>query len=312
MAVPIVSVVMPTFNRLEYVRAAVASVYAQTFESWELIVTDDGSGEETRLFLRSPPDSRTTVVFNDHIGIPAAVRNRGIARARGRYVAFLDSDARWAPEKLRRQVALMESTPNRRWSYTAVRRIDANGHEIHARSVPWVPYSGSILEQVLRVDAQIATPAVMAELAFVRELGGFDEKMRFVEDYDLWSRMALQSEVAVDATPLVDVRSHAEHFTSDRIGNLGGWASLYTKMERLVPTPHLRALCRRRKREYLLLLVTQQARVRDWAGLREAAVAAARARAFSPRGWLRIAKAAALPRRRADASNSVLRDRPRE
>jgi glycosyltransferase involved in cell wall biosynthesis len=307
MAAPIVSVVMPTFNRVEYVRAAVASVYAQTFESWELIVVDDGSDDVTRRFLSSPPDRRMSTVFRSHTGIPAVVRNRGIALARGRYVAFLDSDDQWAPEKLRRQIGLMQSEPTRRWSYTAVRRIDAHGSEIHTRSVPWAPYSGSILEQVLRVDAQIATPAVMAELTFVRELGGFDEKMRFVEDYDLWSRMALESEVAVDATPLADVRSHAEHFTSDRIGNLGGWVHLYAKMEGLVPAAHLRALCRRRKREYFLLMAAQQARVRDWIGLRQTVVAAARARAFSPRGWLSVAKAVAFSDRRQNPS-APLRD----
>jgi glycosyltransferase involved in cell wall biosynthesis len=301
MPTPVVSVVMPTFDRLEYVRAAVASVYAQTFDAWELIVVDDGSGEATRRFLSSPRDERMTVVFNAHTGIPAVIRNRGLARARGRYVAFLDSDDRWAPEKLRRQLALMESAPTRRWSYTAVRRIDADGREIHARSVPWAAHSGSILEQVLRVDAQIATPTVMAELEFVRDLGGFDENMRFIEDYDLWSRMALRSEVAVDATPSTDVRSHAEQFTLDRIGKLRGWASLYAKMESLVPTSRLRAMCRKRKREHLLLLAAQHARLRDWAGLGEAAVAAARARAFSPRGWLRVVKAASLPPRR-DAS----------
>ncbi len=130
MAPPIVTVVMPTFNRLEYLRAAVASVYAQTFEDWELIVIDDGSDDETRRFLRSPPDPRMSVIFHSHTGVPAAIRNRGIARARGRYVAFLDSDDLWAAEKLQRQLALMESEPARRWSYTAVRRIDADGLEI--------------------------------------------------------------------------------------------------------------------------------------------------------------------------------------
>ena len=286
---------MPTHDRLEYLRAAVASVYAQTFEDWELIVVDDGSGAETRQFLGSPPDERMSSIFQAHTGIPAAARNRGIAHARGRYVAFLDSDDCWAPDKLRRQLDLMDSAPNCRWSYTAVRRIDAAGREIQARSVPWVAYSGSILEQVLRVDAQIATPAVMAELEFVRELGGFDDNMRFVEDYDLWSRMALKSEVSVHAAPLTDVRSHTEHFTSDRAGNLYGWASLYAKMERLTPTPNLRSLCRERKREHLLLLAAHQARCRDWVGMRRTIVAAARAGASSPRGWLRIARAAALP-----------------
>jgi len=157
---------------------------------------------------------------------------------------------------------------------------------------------------VLRVDAQIATPTVMAELAFVRELGGFDEKMRFVEDYDLWSRMALQSEVAVDTAPLADVRSHTEHFTSNRIGNLGGWASLYEKMESLVPTRRLRALCRKRKGSYFLSLAAEQARARDWLGMRKSVVAAARARASSPLGWLRIARAATLPGQRLSGAES--------
>jgi glycosyltransferase involved in cell wall biosynthesis len=292
---PLVSVVMPTFDRIEYARAALASVYAQTVADWELIVVDDGSTLEMRQFLAAETDPRTTVVLHAHTGIPAVLRNVGIARARGKYVAFLDSDDRWASDKLRRQLALLTADPERRWSYTAVRRIDGAGREILERHVPWVPHEGSIVEQVLRVDAQIAMPAVMAETAFVRDLGGFDESMRFAEDYDLWARMALRSAVAVDSAPLADVRSHAEHFTADRSGNLAGWAKLYTKLEHLVPTPRLRTLCRKRKRDFLLLLAAEHARARDWSGMRFAAGAAARAGAASPRGWLRVVRAAAWP-----------------
>jgi glycosyltransferase involved in cell wall biosynthesis len=291
---PLISVVMPTYNRLHYIRAAVASVLAQNFADWELIVIDDGSDDDTRLYLSTLSDARIAIGFCEHTGMPAVCRNRGIARARGRYVAFLDSDDAWAPEKLQRQLALMRSSPGKRWSYTAVRRIDADGREVHSRSARWVAHSGWILEQVLRIDAQIATPAVMAELEFVREIGGFDETMRFVQDYELWARMALHSEAAVDPAPLADVRSHAEHFTSDRIGKLRCWAALYAKMEGLVPTQSLRVLCRQRKREHLLLLAAQQARVRDWKGMRQTAVAAAESGAWSPLGWLRVARAAAL------------------
>jgi hypothetical protein len=123
--------------------------------------------------------------------------------------------------------------------------------------------------------------------------------------------MALRSEVAVDGTPLADVRSHDEHFTFDRTGGLSGWADLYAKMEGLVAAPPVRALCRTRKRDYLLSLAAQQARARDWPGMRQTVVAAARARAFSPRGWLRLAKAAALARREK-ASHAPLEDTPRE
>jgi glycosyltransferase involved in cell wall biosynthesis len=297
MTAPLVSVVMPTFNRLEYLRSAVASVRSQTFEDWELIVVDDGSEEETRRFLSRQRDSRTSVAFGEHAGIPSVIRNRGIAQARGRYVAFLDSDDEWAPNKLAHQLALMQAAPGRRWSYTAVRRIDSDGGEIRTRSVPWIPHCGQVLEQVLRIDAQIATPTVMAELAFVRELGGFDERMRFIEDYDLWSRMALQSEVSVDPEPSTFVRSHAQHFTLNRVGTLEGWAQLYAKMEPLVPE-HLRTLCRARRREFLLSLAAQQARTGDWIGMWR--TAAACAGAWSPSGWLRIAGAMARPASRLE------------
>lgn len=297
MAAPTVSVVMPTFNRVEYLQAAIASVYAQTFRDWELIVVDDGSDEQTLNFLRSRRDPRTTLLCGAHTGNPAVVRNQGLEVARGRYAAFLDSDDRWREDKLERQVALLESAPARRWSYTAVRRIDGGGRVFARSGVPWVPYSGAILEQVLRIDAQIATPAVMAELAFVRELGGFDEQLRFSEDYDLWARMALRSEVSVDREATADVRSHAEHFTFDRAGKLGGWDAFYAKMEGLVPTPELRVLCRRQRREYVLLLAAQQARAGDWVGMRHSLRTAVESQAWSPRGWLRVAKAAALPNR---------------
>ena len=119
---------MPTFNRLEYLRAAVASVYAQTFEDWELIVIDDGSGDETRRFLRSPPDPRMSVVFCSHT---RGTRPSFAIKASRGHAA--DTSRSWTlttggpPEKLQRQLALMESKPARRWSYTAVRRIDADG-----------------------------------------------------------------------------------------------------------------------------------------------------------------------------------------
>lgn len=297
MEAPLVTVVLPTFNRLELLRIAVDSVLAQTFTAWELIVVDDGSHDETRNFLRGLRDPRVSVTFAEHTGVPAVVRNRGIARARGRYVAFMDSDDKWAPQKLLTQLVLMRSSPKCRWSYTAVRRIDADGNEILTRSVNWAPHAGWIMAQVLCVDAQIATPSVMAELELVRELGGFDESMRFIEDYDLWARMALESEAAVESTPLVDVRSHTEHFTQDRAGKLDGWVNFYSKMETLVRTRPLRALCRQRKSESLLALAAEQAKRRDWVGMRSTLLAATRARAFRPLGWLRVARAAASPAR---------------
>ena len=97
MAAATVSVVLPTFNRLKFLRPAVESVYAQTFTDWELIFADDGSDLETRQYLQSLENRpRVTVVWLPHTGRPAIVRNAAVSRAVGEYVAFLDSDDLWA------------------------------------------------------------------------------------------------------------------------------------------------------------------------------------------------------------------------
>src|SRR5580698_5420059 len=118
---PVVSIILPTFERLQYLRATVASVYRQTVQDWELIVADDGSETETRAYLRTlEADSRVKLLWLEHTGIPAIVRNAALHAARGEYVAFLDSDDLWTPEKLSQQLALLRSRPGCGWCYTAV------------------------------------------------------------------------------------------------------------------------------------------------------------------------------------------------
>src|SRR5579863_3753675 len=91
-----VSVVLPAFNRLRFLRPAIESVSAQTFADWELIIADDGSDLETRQYLQSfADDPRVTVVWLEHTGKPSMVRNAAVLRAAGEYVAFLDSDDLW-------------------------------------------------------------------------------------------------------------------------------------------------------------------------------------------------------------------------
>src|SRR5690606_25847797 len=108
----------------------------------------------------------------------------------------------------------------------------------------WIPHSGAILEQVLRLEAKIAMPTVMADVGLLREVGGFDEKLRFAEDYDLWARLSLRSGVSCESRQLADVRTHGEQFsvgaTAEHESWPMSWASLYAKMEDLVPTRRLR------------------------------------------------------------------------
>ena len=216
----VVSIVLPTYNRLTYLRAAVESILAQSFTDWELIIADDGSGAQTRAYLGGLADEpRVRVIYLPHTGNPGAVRNIAIRSARGHYLAFMDSDDLWMPTKLAAQLVVQRANPSRRWSYTAVLRIDADGRTLSTetpgqRVVP----AGSIFPRLLTLEVGVATPSVLAERSLVEELGGFDEAQSFFEDYDLWLRMSLRSEVAVVPDQLVKIRSHSEHYSADRAG----------------------------------------------------------------------------------------------
>src|SRR4249920_2199336 len=112
---PAVSIILPTYNRLTYLQEAVQSVLDQTAGDWELIVVDDGSTDESVAWLESLGEPRVSVVREQHTGNRSALRNVGVERARAEWIAFLDSDDRWHPEKLQRQLALQRANPRYRW-----------------------------------------------------------------------------------------------------------------------------------------------------------------------------------------------------
>src|SRR5688572_30016415 len=120
---PEVSVILPVYDRPEYLGVAIASVLGQTFAGWELVVVDDGSGDVATLaILDALRDPRMRIVRQEHTGSPAATRNAGIAEAQGTFLAFLDSDDVWLPDKLAVQLAAMQAQPALGWSYGPVER----------------------------------------------------------------------------------------------------------------------------------------------------------------------------------------------
>jgi glycosyltransferase involved in cell wall biosynthesis len=253
-----VSVVLPTFNRLKFLQQAIESVYAQTLADWELVIADDGSDLETRQYLqRLADDPRVTVAWLAHTGKPSMVRNAALLRATGEYIAFLDSDDLWAARKLERQIAILRASVTCRWSYTAFLQVDGTGNPLpEEQSRPWVPFEGDIFEQVVTGRAQIRTPSVLATRQLISQAGGFDEELLSGEDYDLWLRLALRSEVAIVDEPLVYVRRHPASHTSDWQSAFVGRDSSLNKRQQLVDAGRRSLLREERMRNALKLAAT--------------------------------------------------------
>jgi glycosyltransferase involved in cell wall biosynthesis len=251
-ASPLVSVVVPTFNRLSYLREAIAAVFAQTYGNWELIVVDDGSTDGTAEFLRGIKEERLRVVMMDHTGNPALLRNAGIRESRGEFIAFLDSDDRWKPEKLAAQLRGFAAEPECRWRYCGFERVDAAGHAMGPSRRTWTPERGWVLERLLRLEAVVPTPTVMVERALFDEAGGFDESFPHVEDYELWFRLATRSPVGVDAEPLAVVGVSSGTHSSDRHAMNLAWARVYRETAARV-SPEQARLCRAKEAEHISL-----------------------------------------------------------
>jgi glycosyltransferase involved in cell wall biosynthesis len=232
---PMVSIVLPVYGRLRYLRQSIESVFVQDFTDWELIIADDGSDDETRDYLRSigqRPGVR--VLWLAHTGNPGSVRNAALAEARGCYIAFLDSDDYWLPGKLTRQLAAMRTDGKRRWSYTAYECVDEAGRPIEMR---WVPYSGAIFDQILTMDAYVAMPTVLAERALVEEAGRFDPGQVQHGDYELWLRLVMRSDVLLVDEPLARVRNHQQHYTRGGTWALRWKRRMFEKVQGLVSDP---------------------------------------------------------------------------
>ena len=182
---PQISVVIPVYNRELTVKRAIDSVLAQELHPDEIIVVDDGSTDPTPEILKSY-DHKIQIVRQENKGVSAA-RNRGVETASGKWIAFLDSDDEWTPDKLQKQLACYRLHPNMRILQTEERWIRNN-----MRVNPGKKYSkksGNIFKNCLKTCI-VGPSTVMCERSLLMEMGGFDEKLPVCEDYDLWIRIA--------------------------------------------------------------------------------------------------------------------------
>ena len=193
-----VSVVVPVFNRARLVQRAIDSVLAQGINGVELIVVNDGSTDGTAASLAAYGDA-VTVVTQENRGVSAA-RNAGAARARGRYIAFLDSDDCWLPGKLAAQLSFFGANPEAQICQTDEIWI-RNGARVNPKRRHRKP-SGWIFEPSLAL-CLVSPSAVMLHRRLWEEMGGFDESLPACEDYDMWLRVSTRYPVFLIPRPLI-------------------------------------------------------------------------------------------------------------
>lgn len=187
----LVSVIIPTFNRAEKVQRAVSSVLSQTFMDYEVIVVDDGSSDQTAEALASFQNRITYIAHTENKGVSAA-RNTGIRASKAPFIAFLDSDDHWLPEKLDVQMRFFQENPEAVACQTEELWI-RNGKHVNPRNKHLKP-SGDIFEASLK-RCLVSPSAVMLKRSLLEQVGLFDEELPVCEDYDLWLRMSSQHPV---------------------------------------------------------------------------------------------------------------------
>lgn len=186
------SVVIPVYNRRQWVGRAIRSVLQQTCCDWEVLVVDDASEDDTAARVHSEFGDAVRLIRLPHNSGVSAARNRGIEKVRGEWVAFLDSDDEWLPHKLEKQRAELERSQrlichtDEIWVRNGVR---VNPHKHHQK------YGGDIFLKALELCVMSPSSIVIHRSVFA-EVGLFDEALPACEDYELWLRIAARYEVA--------------------------------------------------------------------------------------------------------------------
>lgn len=193
---PLVSVVIGTFNRETYVRQAVDSVLEQTFRDFEVIVVDDASTDRTPEILKNYGDRIRLIRRDYNSGLPSMPRNQAVGLARGRYVAFLDSDDFWYPSKLKMQVGFMDTHPDIALSHTFCHVVDEASRPLYVRREKEMPAEGDLFGRLVK-ECFITTSTVMIRKEVFARIGGFDEspQLRRGEDHVFFLRAVREGKI---------------------------------------------------------------------------------------------------------------------
>jgi glycosyltransferase involved in cell wall biosynthesis len=194
-----ISVIIPTYNRAEFLRVAVDSVIGQSLQEFELIIVDDGSTDDTEAMLSATyQDDRIRYIYQENSG-PSAARNIGIKAASYDMIAFLDSDDHFAPQKLEMQAKEMKDNPDVLVSHT--QEVWYRHAKLLNQKKKHRKDDGYIFARCLEICA-VGMSTIMVKKELLDKVGLFDESMPCCEDYDLWLRASIRNHFLLVDSPL--------------------------------------------------------------------------------------------------------------
>lgn len=231
---PKVSVVIPLYNGARYITKTVDSVLAQTFKDYEIVIADDGSTDGSSEILHGLYGNNIKYFKQDNSGISSA-RNMAIRESRGEFIALLDHDDMWFPDKLAKQMELFNKIPGLGLVYSNSFIIDGYGARQGTLFDIEPPHSGYVFYDLLRANF-IPVMTALIRKSVINETGLFNEQFRIVEDWDFFLRIAKIYEVGYIDEPLAEYRVHPSGFSKKRIlmlKELNEVIDLYTGKEKV-------------------------------------------------------------------------------
>ncbi len=208
-SLPKVSIVVPTYNRGNFIQEMIESVISQTYDNWELIIVDDGSTDNTAEIITPYISNRIHYHSLEHTGRSFA-RNYGIGNSTGELIAYLDSDDVFLPTKLEKQVKWLLEHPEYAMVYTSALHINDCGDFLPALYV--AECGGHIYNKVaMFLPVTITLPSVLIRKEIQDKIGGFDLGLDRFEDTDMWRRVSREYKIGALREPLIKVRTHQDN-----------------------------------------------------------------------------------------------------
>lgn len=217
--IPLISVIIPTYNSQEFIEETINSVLEQTYNDFEIIVVDDESTDDTLKILNrlSENDNRIKYFQVSHSGRPSVPRNFGVKKAAGEYIAFLDADDLWINNKLQKQLHFFKNNPEHILVYSmSVTFGETNLFSPSFEVLPLLNKASITKNELIQNGNSITCSSVLIKKEKFLEVGGFDEDPKLqVEDYDLWIRLGELGKIGFIPRILTYYRIHSKQFSSD-------------------------------------------------------------------------------------------------